>query len=96
MRAIGMQHALMSQLLNGGVALVVGIDLNQRLRPVTAAGIFLLHGAKDVIGGDAAEAAREAAVFRDQLISESEDVVHHLPLCSSWWLLRGASGDDVN
>ena len=42
-RAIWMKHPVFCKLLNGATALVVGVDLDQWLWPVTATGIFLFH-----------------------------------------------------
>jgi hypothetical protein len=62
--------------LHGALALVVRIDLDERLGPVAAIGVLALHLVADVLGTDAREAAGEGAVFLDQPIAEGEDVFH--------------------
>jgi hypothetical protein len=56
--------------------LVVGIDLDEGLRPVAPIRVLLLNFALDIPSRYAGEAAGKCAVLLDQLIPEGENVMH--------------------
>ncbi len=76
LRAAGVQFTRLGQFLNGTLALVVGVDLNEGFGPITAGGVLPLHFLEDVISGYPGKAAREGLIFIDQLIAEREDIFH--------------------
>ena len=57
--AMRVQNALLRQLLDSALALVVGVDLDQRLGPVTATVIFALNLGKDVLSGNLGKTSRK-------------------------------------
>ena len=74
--AMRVEHGLLYQLLGSPLPLVVGVDLNQRLWPITATVVLLLHRCQDVLSGNLGETSRERAVFVDEPIAEIKDVIH--------------------
>lgn len=75
-----MQAALSDQFLNRAAALVVRVDLNERLRPIAAALVLAFNLLQEVGRCDLGEAAREGAVLIDQAVPEFEDVLHFMYL----------------
>ena len=75
-RAGGVQFTRLGQFLDGTFALIVGVDLQEGFRPITARDILPLHLLENVGGGDAGKAAGEGLVFFDQLVAEREDIIH--------------------
>jgi hypothetical protein len=71
-----MQHPVFCKLLNRAAALVVGVDLNQWLRPVTATGIFLFDFDQNVWCCNLGKAARKRAVFANEAVAKVENVIH--------------------
>ena len=57
--AMRVQDALLRELLDSALALVVGVDLDQRLGPVTATVIFALNLGKDVLSGNLGKTSRK-------------------------------------
>lgn len=86
-RATGVKQALGNQLLHRLCPLVVRVDLDQRLRPVTLPGVLGIHGVPDVLHPDPGEATRERGVLVHQLPSEFKDVGHGM---ATSWLLSPA------
>ena len=74
--AMSVQNPLLRQLLDSALPLVVGVDLDQRLGPITATVILVLNLGKDVLGRNLGEASRKCAVFADELVAKIKDVVH--------------------
>ncbi len=78
--AVPVQKTFFDQFLDGMPALIVGVDLDERVRPVATLVIFTLHRFADVCGGNARKAARKGTVFLYELFAKIEDVFHRLPL----------------
>ncbi len=73
------QDALLHQLLHRALALVVRVDLHQRLRPVAALRVLIFDLGLDIGCGDTHEAAGKAAIAFDELVAELENVIHGEP-----------------
>ena len=73
-----MQAAVIDELLYCAVAPVVGIDLNERLRPIASLCVLLVYPCSQVVGSDARKAARKRGVLVDEPVTEIEDVLHFL------------------
>jgi hypothetical protein len=64
--------------LGAGCALVVGIDLNQGLRPVALADVDCVHHAGDVSILDLGEAAGKGGVGIYEVLTELKNGVHRV------------------
>ena len=71
-----MQRTLSNEFFNRAPSLVVWIDLNQRLRPVTTSLVFSLDVILNIRGCNPREAPGEGTVLVNQVVAEAEDVLH--------------------
>lgn len=70
------EHTFRLQLINCFRALVVGVDLDEWLRPKSSPGIFCFNVGLDIGGVDIREAARKCRIFVYELVPKLKDVVH--------------------
>src|SRR5690554_7071253 len=71
-----MQEPVCHQLLHSALALVVRVDLHQRLGPIAALRILMFDFGLDIRRRDANETAGKAAVSLDELVAKLENVIH--------------------
>ena len=71
-----MQDPLCRQVLHRALALVIRVDLHQRLRPIATLRILMFDLGLDIRRSDANETAGKAAVSFDELVAELENVIH--------------------
>src|SRR5690606_24392240 len=71
-----MQDPLCHQLLHRALALVIRVDLYQRLRPIAALRILMFDLGLDIRRGDTNETAGKAAISLDELVAKLENVIH--------------------
>lgn len=74
-----MQDPLCRQVLHGALALVIRVDLHQRLRPIATLRILMFDLGLDIRRSDTNETAGKAAVSFDELVAELENVIHGEP-----------------
>ncbi len=73
-----MQAAVLDELLDRAVALVVWVDLDERFGPVTTKPVLFDDSRGQVRCSDPGKAAREGGVLVDETVAEVEDVFHLL------------------
>src|SRR5690606_649634 len=71
-----MQDPLCHQILYRALALVIRVDLHQRLRPIATLRILMFDLGLDIRRSDANETAGKASVSFDELVAELENVIH--------------------
>ena len=91
-----MQDPLCRQVLHRALALVIRVDLHQRLRPIATLRILMFDLGLDIRRSDANETAGKAAVSFDELVAELENVIHGesslIHSVPAWQLCRTARG----